>query len=64
MNMSPDISRALIEARQRDMHAQARNARLVREAEQAKRATRDAVPALRPARRWRWLRLAGLFGTR
>ena len=67
MNTSPIISKALMESRQRDLLAQARQARLVREAEQANRAAREALPApYRVARRRRWwwrLRLAGLFGT-
>jgi hypothetical protein len=68
MNMSPIISKALMESRQRDLLAQARQARLVREAERANRAAREALPApYRVARRRRWwwrrLRLAGLFGT-
>ena len=67
MNMSPIISKALMESRQRDLLAQARQARLAREAEQANRAACAALPArYRVARRRRWwwrLRLAGVFGT-
>jgi hypothetical protein len=55
MNMSPIISKALMESRQRDLLAQARQARLARSAEQANRAARDALPApYRVARRRRW----------
>lgn len=63
MNNSPIITAALIEARQRDLLADARRARLVREAEQANKAERDTAPAPR-RRAWRgWqLGLAGLFG--
>jgi len=67
MNMSPIISKALMESRQRDLLAQARQARLAGEAEQANRAACAALPArYRVARRRRWwwrLRLAGVFGT-
>jgi hypothetical protein len=56
-----------MESRQRDLLAQARQARLVREAERANHTAREALPApYRVARRRRWwwrLRLAGLFGT-
>jgi hypothetical protein len=65
MNMSPIISKALMEARQRDMLAEARQARLAREAEQAKRASGTAVPAPRPVakRPWWWrFGVASLFG--
>ena len=64
MNTSPVISKALIESRQRDMLAQAHNARLVRQAEQAsRRAAREETPARRPVARWRWrLGVAALFG--
>jgi hypothetical protein len=66
MNMSPTITKALMESRQRDLLAQAQQARqvrLAREAGQANRAAREALPAPRHAarRRWRRLWLAGLF---
>ena len=66
MNMSPIISKALMEFRQRDLLAQARQARLAREAEQANRAARGTAAPYRVARRRRWwwrLQLAGFFGT-
>jgi hypothetical protein len=62
MNMSPIISKALIESRQRDRLAAGRQARLAREAEQASRAAREARSALRRVAKRRWrLGLAGLF---
>jgi hypothetical protein len=65
MSTSPVIAKALMEARQRDLLAAARRARLAQEAQQAARTARGAPPVT-PAphvarRRWR-LRLAGLFG--
>ena len=66
MHTSPIISRALMESRQRDLLAQARQARLAREAVRARRAAREALPApyvVARRRWWRRLRLAGLFGT-
>jgi hypothetical protein len=54
MNMSPIISKALVESRQRDMIAEARNAQFVRAAERGNRAAREAAPAPRPVARWRW----------
>jgi hypothetical protein len=64
MNMSPIISKALMDSRQRDTLAQARQARLVKEARQANRAARETLPESIPVtrRRWRLVRLAGLFG--
>jgi hypothetical protein len=46
------------------MLAQARQARLVKEAEQANRAARKTLPESIPVtrRRWRLVRLAALFG--
>jgi hypothetical protein len=66
MNMSPIITKALMDSRQRDLLAQARQARqarLAREAGRVNRAAGEALPAARhPARRrWRRLWLAGLF---
>jgi hypothetical protein len=65
MNMSPIISKAIIQARQRDLQASADNARLVREARQANRTARESSLAARPVakRRWRRFGLAWLFGT-
>jgi hypothetical protein len=64
MNTSPTITKALIEARHRDLLVQAGRARLAREAVQASKAAREASTAPRAAvrRRW-WLpRLTGIFG--
>jgi hypothetical protein len=64
MNMSPIISKALIESRQRDRLAEGRQARLAREAEQASRAARAARPARRPVAKRHWrLGLARLLWT-
>ena len=61
MNMSPYNSRILMQTRQRDLLAEARQARLAREAEPENRtAPALAYPGAR--RRWRRFRLAGLFG--
>jgi hypothetical protein len=64
MNMSPGISKALIEARQHEMRAAARDARLAREAQLARHAAREPASTLRSAARhgWRRLWLTGLFG--
>lgn len=65
MNMSPVIAKALMEARQCDALASARQARRAREAGRANQAARAAATAsgASPAARRRWLpRLAGLFG--
>jgi hypothetical protein len=64
MNTSPTITKALIEARHRDLLVQAGRARLAREAAQASRAARESGVALRPAPRRRWWlsRVPGLFG--
>jgi hypothetical protein len=63
MNTTPVVAKALMEARQRDMLADARRARLAKEAQQAGRAAREAPPVRHTVARRRWrLRLAGLFG--
>jgi len=64
MNTSPIISKALMEARQQDLLAAARNARLVKEAEEAGRTAPAEAPARRPvARRRSRFGLTTLFGT-
>jgi len=68
MNTSPSITHALIESRQRDLLAQAKQARLVREARGARKTSLAAKAgptaetlAKAPARRFRLaLRLPGL----
>jgi hypothetical protein len=62
MQMSPIITKALIDSRQHDRLAEARQARLAKQAELANRAARETAAAARPAsgRRWRF-RLAALL---
>jgi hypothetical protein len=61
MQTSPIITKALIESRQQDRLAEARQARLAKEAQQANRAAREAA-APHPAARRRWrFRLATLL---
>ena len=64
MNTSPTITKALIEARHRDLLLQAGRARLAREEAQASRDARESGSAPRPAPRRRWWlsRVPGLFG--
>ena len=68
MNTPPFVSKAMIESRQRDLLAQAGQARMIREAQQARRAAAARPEAVAGAtapvarRRWSWqVRLAALL---
>jgi hypothetical protein len=65
MNVSPFISMAMAESRQRELRTQAQRARLAREATAAAKAGREAAEPGTPRRvarrRWR-LGLTTLFG--
>jgi hypothetical protein len=70
MTIPPDMTRALVKARQRDLLVRAQRQQVAHAARAARRQRRAAEAALRtaperraaPARRWRRFRLAWLFG--